>query len=235
MPPDPQTQSIVRATPISKGRPPEHLVLARDERVLNTAAALFQRRGYHRVSIAAIAQAAEVAGRTIYARFGDKAGLLKALVERECATDLEFAIDLMRQMPHPQVMLLKIGRYWVERVFSLRRRLLRSDLLAERDFILADKLEASLRKPWLGLFQQLLDSGEFGIRVSQCVTAEQATTMYIHCVMAGRSTWQHEMAEPELNSTAAATLAKAAVQYFRATLAAIDAGAIDWTAARSSD
>ncbi len=52
------------------------------EKVLDAAAALFEKRGYEGASIAAIAAAAGVSPETIYARFGTKRVLLGELVAR---------------------------------------------------------------------------------------------------------------------------------------------------------
>lgn len=173
--------------------------------------------------MAAIARTAGVAGRTIYARFGDKHGLLKALVTRECARDREFAADLSRRVLHPQVSLLAIGRYWLEHMLSMQRRLLHSDVLSIRDFSLADQLEQSVQVPWRHLFEQLLASGEFGGRIITRISAEQATIAFSHCVLASRTLWQQQSGDDEIDTTATA---HTATRNFRAMLGAIDAGII---------
>lgn len=50
-------------------------------RVLDAARALFSEKGLDKVTIAEIARAAGVAGSTVYALFGSKAGILRALME----------------------------------------------------------------------------------------------------------------------------------------------------------
>jgi AcrR family transcriptional regulator len=52
------------------------------ERILEAAAALFEERGVERVSMDAIAAAAGVGKGTLFRRFGDRAGLARALVEQ---------------------------------------------------------------------------------------------------------------------------------------------------------
>lgn len=54
-----------------------------DAELLGTAFSLFDAPGFHAVTLAAIAQRAHVAVRTIYAGFGGKRGLLAALIARE--------------------------------------------------------------------------------------------------------------------------------------------------------
>lgn len=65
------------------GRPPRCHLEARRKELLATALQLFIVHGYPEVSLAAIASAAHVAVRTIYVKFGGKAGLLNALIEAE--------------------------------------------------------------------------------------------------------------------------------------------------------
>ena len=63
------------------GRPRRDEIETRLEQLLDTAAEIFARHGYAGASIDRIAAAANVGKPTIYARFGSKAGLLKAVVD----------------------------------------------------------------------------------------------------------------------------------------------------------
>lgn len=63
------------------GRPKACELDARRNELIETAGTLFLRHGYTKVSLEAIARAAHVAVRTIYVKFGGKAGLLKAVME----------------------------------------------------------------------------------------------------------------------------------------------------------
>ncbi|MGX4640748.1 TetR/AcrR family transcriptional regulator [Massilia sp. SYSU DXS3249] len=63
------------------GRPKASDVEARMHDLIDTAAALFLKNGYTRTSLEAIARTARVAVRTIYVKFGGKAGLLAAVLE----------------------------------------------------------------------------------------------------------------------------------------------------------
>lgn len=65
------------------GRPRASEAEARLLDLMNTAAALFRDKGYSKVSLELIAREAHVAVRTIYVKFGGKAGLFKALVLRK--------------------------------------------------------------------------------------------------------------------------------------------------------
>jgi AcrR family transcriptional regulator len=69
------------AEPIKAGRPKAAEAEARLNDLLDTAARLILEKGYGKVSLEAIAKEARVAVRTIYVKFGGKAGLLKAILQ----------------------------------------------------------------------------------------------------------------------------------------------------------
>ena len=79
----------------SAGRPKASDVEARMQDLIDAAAQLFLANGYTRTSLESIARAARVAVRTIYVKFGGKAGLLEAVLmsRRE-------AFFRMRDMEH---------------------------------------------------------------------------------------------------------------------------------------
>jgi TetR/AcrR family transcriptional repressor of mexJK operon len=62
------------------GRPKASEVEARTNDLIDTAARLFLEHGYTKVSLESIAREARVAVRTIYVKFGGKAGLLNAVL-----------------------------------------------------------------------------------------------------------------------------------------------------------
>ena len=63
------------------GRPKASDVEARMQDLIDAAARLFLTNGYTRTSLESIARAARVAVRTIYVKFGGKAGLLEAVLK----------------------------------------------------------------------------------------------------------------------------------------------------------
>lgn len=72
------------AEPAAKaGRPRASETEARLQDLMNTAACLFRDKGYSKVSLELIAREGRVAVRTIYVKFGGKAGLFKALILRK--------------------------------------------------------------------------------------------------------------------------------------------------------
>jgi AcrR family transcriptional regulator len=62
------------------GRPTSEEAVLRDERILETAAALFMERGFDATSIDAVAAASEVGKPTIYARYPGKSALFIAVL-----------------------------------------------------------------------------------------------------------------------------------------------------------
>jgi TetR/AcrR family transcriptional repressor of mexJK operon len=77
--PLPATDTERRSKPA--GRPKASELEARAQNLIHTAACLFLQHGYGNVSLETIAREAHVAVRTIYIKFGGKAGLLKAAIE----------------------------------------------------------------------------------------------------------------------------------------------------------
>lgn len=68
--------------PVKAGRPKAAEAEARLNDLMDTAGRLILEKGYSKVSLEAIAKEARVAVRTIYVKFGGKAGLLKAILLR---------------------------------------------------------------------------------------------------------------------------------------------------------
>jgi AcrR family transcriptional regulator len=63
-------------------------VLENEERIVRAARGLFLRHGYRATTLSAVADAAGVAHRTVYVRFGTKAALLKRVIDVALAGDL---------------------------------------------------------------------------------------------------------------------------------------------------
>jgi TetR/AcrR family transcriptional repressor of mexJK operon len=66
--------------PKAAGRPKASELEARNQNLINVAAHLFLEKGYSKVSLELIAREARVAVRTIYVKFGGKAGLFSAVL-----------------------------------------------------------------------------------------------------------------------------------------------------------
>src|SRR4051812_47661700 len=76
----PTKLSIDSASSKCAGRPRSSDVEARLHDLIHTAGQLFLKHGYRNVSLEMLAREAHVAVRTIYVKFGGKAGLLNAVL-----------------------------------------------------------------------------------------------------------------------------------------------------------
>ena len=74
----------------------EARVLQNEERILRAARDLFVRDGYQATTLADVADAAGVAHRTVYVRFGTKADLLKRTIDMAIVGDLA-PVDVMHR------------------------------------------------------------------------------------------------------------------------------------------
>jgi TetR/AcrR family transcriptional repressor of mexJK operon len=81
------------------GRPKASDVEARTNELIETAGALFLKHGYTKTSLETIAREAHVAVRTIYVKFGGKAGLLDAVIKSR--RDRFFKVADMETDPRP--------------------------------------------------------------------------------------------------------------------------------------
>ena len=81
------------------GRPKREDAMLKGERILDAAAAIFARDGYTGTSIDRIAEAANVGKPTIYARYGSKANLLKAVVRHVLDKHLAEVGEEVRSQP----------------------------------------------------------------------------------------------------------------------------------------
>ncbi|HEY4081589.1 MAG TPA: TetR/AcrR family transcriptional regulator [Burkholderiaceae bacterium] len=84
---------------VGAGRPRAEDVEARAQELLLTAGKLFLKKGYSNVSLEMIAREAQVATRTIYVKFGGKAGILTALMEDKRASYQSFMTLAQDQRP----------------------------------------------------------------------------------------------------------------------------------------
>jgi len=106
------------------GRPKAADIESRNQELIEAAGRLFLKNGYTRTSLESIAREARVAVRTIYVKFGGKAGLLKAVLasrrerlfaERNMDTDTrplrtildEFARDFYALLVEPDAIALQ--------------------------------------------------------------------------------------------------------------------------------
>lgn len=79
---DEQQDELCPMCPKPAGRPKASEAEARVQELIEVAARLFLAKGYNKVSLEMIAREARVAVRTIYVKFGGKAGLFQAILLR---------------------------------------------------------------------------------------------------------------------------------------------------------
>lgn len=83
--PEPELFGLPLCPAKTAGRPRASEAEARTQELVETAARLFLEKGYSKVSLEMIAKQARVAVRTIYVKFGGKAGLFTAVINAGCA------------------------------------------------------------------------------------------------------------------------------------------------------
>lgn len=101
------------------GRPRRDQVEQRNAELLDHALDLFLERGFERTTIDAIAASVGMAKRTVYARYGDKAALFKAALQR-AIDDMVVPIETLRAAERDGIenCLLSIARILVANLMS---------------------------------------------------------------------------------------------------------------------
>ena len=112
------------------GRPKASDVEARMQDLIDVAAQLFLANGYTRTSLESIARAARVAVRTIYVKFGGKAGLLEAVLMSR-----RDAFFRMRDMEHDQRPIREVVDDFARQFFDL---LCQDQLIAMQRVVIAE-------------------------------------------------------------------------------------------------
>lgn len=101
--PEPQLFGMPLCPTKTAGRPRAAEAEARTQELVEVAARLFLDKGYSNVSLEMIAKQARVAVRTIYVKFGGKAGLFTAVINAGCAHffatmhDMETSVRPLRE------------------------------------------------------------------------------------------------------------------------------------------
>ena len=226
---DAQADPMHRAA--SGGRPTREEAAGRDRRVLATAAAMFEQRGYEGTTIDALAEAAGVGKPTLYTRFGDKSGLFAAVfrlrveavlapvvVEATAAAEAHDRADL----PH---VLRTIG------MLLLQRSLL-PDTVALSRIIVAEAgrfpelARLSHNEGWLrcvNVMADLLHSYEAAGAITAGPDVEEAADLFLSLVM-GRKQRSVMLGLPAPDTAAIAKRVARCVDIFLNGIAAPDAG-----------
>ena len=111
-------QSVTRIRP-GPGRPRRDQVEQRNAELLDRALDLFLERGFERTTIDAIAASVGMAKRTVYARYGDKATLFRAALQR-AIENLVVPVEELRAAEREGIedCLLSIARILVANLMS---------------------------------------------------------------------------------------------------------------------
>lgn len=109
------------------GRPPKGQETLSRERVLDSALQLFLEHGYGNLSMDMVAKHAHVSLRTIYAHFGNKAGLFGAVIRR-CSDQF---VGSLPEMVEPRLALLTFARQFVSRITQPDAVRIRAILIGE--------------------------------------------------------------------------------------------------------
>lgn len=121
-----------------------HRPAGRRERVLNAAVTLFDRRGYHSVSIEDIAEASDTAIATVYQHFSGKADLLNSVLVRG-AEGLHYVTSHRLSMARgPDNVLDALVRSYIELALGPHRRVL--GILTADLIYLPDESRQAIRK-----------------------------------------------------------------------------------------
>lgn len=112
---------------IKCGRPPKGQELLSRDRVLDSALMLFLEHGYGALNMDAVAREARVSMRTIYAHFGNKAGLFGAVIRR-CSDQF---VDGLQERWEPREALLAFARQFIIRVTQPDAVRIRTILIGE--------------------------------------------------------------------------------------------------------
>lgn len=137
------TTSVVALPGPRRGRTPDALVSERERALLDEAEKLFIRHGYHQVSIATVANTVRVATKTIYVKFGNKRGMLRAILERDLRAWREEIVAVERSGAGVRAQLGEFAYLILRRMLSIPEARLRVDAVAERDEELADLVAAA--------------------------------------------------------------------------------------------
>lgn len=124
-------KKLLKSKPRSAGRPRQDEVEERTQQLLQTAIDLFLEHGYAGVSLDTIAKAAHVTTRTIYVKFGGKAGLFGAAITSERERTQGGKQNLDADFRPMSEVLYDFGRRTYNTIASERTRRIQRVVIAE--------------------------------------------------------------------------------------------------------
>src|SRR5471032_939041 len=173
------------------GRPRFDSIVARHEDILAIALDLFIEHGYANVTLAMLAASAHMAVRTIYVKFGNKAGLLEAMVkaehERHRAQLAQLALDHLALQDRLQAMARHIG--W--RASQQRLLYLQAIALAEGDETLTRRFYEAGPGQAIAKLRAIMEDGRHQRLMRKELDAALLCELFFSCVSGNRATiWQ---------------------------------------------
>lgn len=165
------------------GRPKACELEARMNDLIESAGALFLKHGYTRVSLEAIAREAHVAVRTIYVKFGGKAGLLNAVIESR--RDRFFRVRDMETDPRPFKQVIDdFARHfqallWSPEVISLQRVVIAE---ASTNPELAQAFHDGGPKPTREMLQRFFERPEIRAQMRDDVPVDTLPNFLLSCI-----------------------------------------------------
>jgi AcrR family transcriptional regulator len=206
--------TVQNASNSRAGRPKESDIGSRDFQLLDVAASLFLDIGYHQVSIDQIVRAAGVAGRTIYARFGGKAGLLEAVIDRELKRQRAHLDSLSERDDSDDATFVALAVVLLEGSLSQDALLLYCDSLAKRDFRLGQRLTEIARGAWRVRLLKILSAAPWLVRCRLECSLEVMADIFIGQVITRHAEFSEAMPGIKLDSTAILDIGQEAVGRF---------------------
>lgn len=192
---DSGAQPAGAADPVSGspvGRPRATDIEARNERLLDKAACLFLQNGYSKVSLESIAREAHVAVRTIYVKFGGKAGLFNAILTRNKERYFSTMADMETDMRPVDQILADFGFRMAELISKPEATRLHRMVLAEagsnpelattfyqfgpgqaRDVVTRFMSRSDIRP----LFRPAFAPGQLAIHLLNCIMGDQMSRL----------------------------------------------------------
>jgi TetR/AcrR family transcriptional repressor of mexJK operon len=165
------------------GRPKACDVEARMNDLIDTAGALFLKNGYTKVSLEAIARQAHVAVRTIYVKFGGKAGLLNAVIQSR--RDRFFRVRDMETDPRPfKEIIDDFARHfqsllWSPDVISMQRVVIAE---AATNPELAQAFQDGGPKPTLEMLERFFARPEIRAQMRDDVPLDSLPYFLVNCI-----------------------------------------------------
>jgi len=191
----------------SAGRPRAADKEARLHNLLMTAAGLFLEKGYGKVSLEMIAREAHVAVRTIYVKFGGKAGLLNAVIAEGRARFFEGMLNMETDTRPLEAILTDFSTRFLELVSLPSFVSLHRMVIAEASTTpeLAETFYQAGPKLTREELSRFFDRPDIRAQMRSDVTTETLAIHFINCLLGDQTTrilFGHDLVRSEAQTRA---------------------------------